>query len=168
MKSSDSSKTYFYFTLNSLAKLGSSESENYKINMHKINICNIYFERQNVPYYIGEKCRKRANLETSAMQGLSGGEIFHKAPQVGMDSAIFLPEFTFSYFFVDIYSRETSMITHTKFTNTTSCSPYFKTFLLYKCTKIFHPLHSGFIPTFGKIICKNVNNIFHIQNFANF
>ena len=36
--------------------------------------------------------------------------------------------------------RGTSTITHTKFTNITS-------FLLYKCTKIFHPLHTDFIPT---------------------
>ena len=50
--------------------------------------------------------------------------------------------------------RETSTITHTKFTNTKSCSPYFKTYLLYKCTKIFHPLHSGFIPTLAKLYAK--------------
>ena len=50
--------------------------------------------------------------------------------------------------------RETSTITHTKFTNITSCSPYFKTFLLYKCTKIFHPLHTGFIPTLAKLYAK--------------
>ena len=69
-----------------------------------------------------------------------------------------------------ISSRETSTLTHTKFTNTTACSPYFKTFLLYKCTKIFHPLHSGLRlhSNIGKIIGKNVNNIFHIQNFGNF
>ena len=52
------------------------------------------------------------------------------------------------------YIRVTSRITHTKFTNTTSCSPYFKTFLLYKCTKIFHPLHSGFIPALAKLYAK--------------
>ena len=57
-------------------------------------------------------------------------------------------------FVVLVSNRETSTITHTKFTNTTSCSPYFKTFLLYKCTKIFHPLHSGFIPTLAKLYAK--------------
>ena len=40
-------------------------------------------------------------------------------------------------------------------------------FLLYKCTKIFHPLHR-LHSNIDKIICKNVNNIFHIQNFGNF
>ena len=51
-------------------------------------------------------------------------------------------------------TRVTSRITHTKFTNTTSCSPYFKTFLLYKCTKIFHTLCSGFITTLAKLYTK--------------
>ena len=53
-----------------------------------------------------------------------------------------------------LHIRVTSRITLTKFTNTTSCSPYFMTFLLYKCTKIFHPLHSGFIPTLAKLYAK--------------
>ena len=66
------------------------------------------------------------------------------------------------------FIRGTSTITHTKFTNITSCSPYFKTFFIiqvYKNISSFtHRLHSNI----GKIICKNVNNIFHIQNFGNF
>ena len=32
----------------------------------------------------------------------------------------------------EVNNRGTSTITHIKFTNITSCSPYFKTFLLYK------------------------------------